>query len=360
MDLTLTEDQALLADSARAFTEKECPPERVRAVAATAEGFDADLWAAMGALGWCGLAVAERHGGAGQGLAELVVLAEALGRGPVPSPLLPSATLAALPIAWAGSDAQCDRWLPALAAGEAFGTLAALEPGGGDGEAAIAGGDTLAGTKLLVPWAATADIVVVTTAAGLHLVEPARGGFSASRHDDLGGDPLYAVNLDGAVAEPLGSGGADQQHAVLRRALDHAAVAQLAQAVGAGERALELSLAHARDRQQFGRPIGTFQAVAHRCVDMRSDLDACRYLAYRAAWALDRGGSADIEVGSALTYATDALRAVLAHAHQVHGALGFSTECDLHLYTRRAKAFELAYGGTAPNLERVASAMGLR
>jgi alkylation response protein AidB-like acyl-CoA dehydrogenase len=340
VDLTLTDDQAMLADSARAFTARECPPSRVRAAAAAANGFDADLWASIAALGWPGLVVAEDHGGGGAGLVELAVCAEALGRGPVPSPLLSSA-VASLAIGWAGDAAQRRRWLPALATGAAVGTVAAVEPPPGTG------------TWLLVPWAAVADVLVVVTADGLHLVEG--GGAASVRHDDLGPDPLFAVDLGSTPAEPLGDG----PPTVAGRLADAAAVVHLAYALGAGERALELSVEHARTRHQFGRPIGSFQAVAHRCVDMRTDLDACRYLAYRAAWALDRGDAADLEVASALAYATDALRQVLVHAHQVHGAIGFSTEHDLHLYTRAAKAFELTHGGTAAQLERVATAMGL-
>jgi alkylation response protein AidB-like acyl-CoA dehydrogenase len=136
-------------------------------------------------------------------------------------------------------------------------------------------------------------------------------------------------------------------------------VAGLAYAVGAAERALEMTVQHARDREPFGRPIGSFQAVAHRCVDMRTDVDACRYLAYQAAWRLDRGGDPDLEVGAAKSYGNEALRRVFTHAHQVHGAIGFSTEHDLHLFTRRAKAFELTYGSAALHRERMARAMGL-
>jgi alkylation response protein AidB-like acyl-CoA dehydrogenase len=120
-----------------------------------------------------------------------------------------------------------------------------------------------------------------------------------------------------------------------------------------------MTLAYACDRWQFGRPIGSFQAVAHRCVDMRTDLDACRYLMYRAAWALDRNPSLELDVASALAYGTDALRRLFMHAHQVHGAIGFSTEHDLHLYTRAAKASELLYGSASHHLETVATAMGL-
>jgi alkylation response protein AidB-like acyl-CoA dehydrogenase len=123
---------------------------------------------------------------------------------------------------------------------------------------------------------------------------------------------------------------------------------------------LELSVQHARDRRQFDRPIGAFQAIAHRCADMRADVDACRYLAYQAAWALDRAGTADAEVAAAKSYTNDAVRRVAMHAHQVHGALGFSTEHDLHLFSRRAKAFELSYGTTSRHRERLAAAMGLR
>lgn len=360
MDLTLTDEQQMLAASARTFVERRCPPARVRQIAADPTGMDGDLWDAMASLGWPGLAIEEAHGGAGGGLVDLVVLCEALGRGPVPSPLVASATLAALPIAVAGSDEQRARWLPALAAGEAIGTLAVIEPGGRDEWDApdMRGGPKLHGTKLLVPWAGAADVVVVATAAGLHLVEPRRGNATRTRHDDLGADPLFALELDGAPAEALGAGGGDHV-AILRRTLDHAAVAQLAYAVGAAERALELAVQHAGDRHQFGRPIGAFQAVAHRCVDMRTDLDACRYLGQRAAWALDRFGSADLEVSAAKAYGNDALRRIFGHAHQVHGAIGFSTEHDLHLYTRRAKSFELTYGTTGRHLDRVATSMGL-
>ncbi len=351
----------MLAESARAFVEDKCPPARVREMADDPVGLDRDLWRTMASLGWAGLPIAEADGGAGCGVLELVVLCEALGRGPVPSPIVVSTTLAALPIAWAGSDEQRARWLPALTSGEAIGTLAVIEPAGRDewDEPKIVGGATLHGTKILVPWAGAADVVLVATTEGLCLVEPHRGGMATHRHDDLGADPLSAVELRDAPAEPLGLGGRDEHARVLRRALDYTGVAQLAYAIGTAERALELTVQHACDRHQFGRPIGSFQAVAHRCVDMRTDLDACRYLAYQAAWALDRGNPSEIEVAAAMAYGNDALRRIFVHAHQVHGAIGFSTEHDLHLFTRRAKSFELSYGATTRHLDRMATAMGL-
>lgn len=360
MDLTLSDEQTMLADAARAFVERSCPPARARDIAGDPVGLDRDLWQAMAALGWTGLMLAATDGGAGGGSLELVVLCEALGRGPVPSPLVASSVLTALPIAWFGSDEQRARWLPALATGAAVGTLAAIEPGGHDEWSGpqIEGGPRLSGTKLLVPWAGVADVMLITTSDGLCLVEPTEG-MTITRHDDLAAEPLCAVELRSVPCEPLGRGGLKEQAEVLSRALDHAAIAQLAYSLGAAERALEMTLDHARDRHQFGRPIGSFQAVAHRCVDMRTDLDACRYLTYRAAWVLDQGDPAAVELATAKAYGNDALRRVFGHAHQVHGALGFSTEHDLHLYTRVAKSTELTYGTTQHHLDRVADAMGL-
>jgi alkylation response protein AidB-like acyl-CoA dehydrogenase len=353
VDLTPSVEQELVAESARRLVEG------VR-VTTDRLDFDPDLWRTMASLGWAGLALGEEHGGAGRGAAELAVVCEALGTGPVPSPLV-TTTTAALAIAWAGNDEQRARWLPALASGAAVATLALLEAGASDewDEPRLGGGPTVRGTKLMVPWAGGADVLVVTTADGLVLVETSGDGVRVDRHDDIGADPLSAVELADAPAVPLGAGGREEQRAVIERTLDWAAVLQLASVVGSAARVLDMTVQHARDRHQFGQPIGAFQAVAHRCVDVRTDLDACRYLAYRAAWALDRGGDAALEVASAKAYAGDAMRRIFAHAHQVHGAVGFSTEHDLHLFTRRAKAFELSFGTTGRHLDRVATAMGL-
>jgi alkylation response protein AidB-like acyl-CoA dehydrogenase len=333
----------------------------VRQIAEDPSGFDPDLWRDMTALGWAGLLLPERHGGAGQGVLELAVLAEGLGTGPVSSPLVASTALAALPIAWAGTDEQRDTWLPALAAGAAVGTMAIMEPSAQDEWAppGMDGRALLSGTKVLVPWAGVADVLLVASAAGLHLVEPGRGGVRIERHDDLRAEPLFAVELADAPATPLGDGNGERHATVLRAALDVAATAQLAFGLGAASRALDLTVRHACQRHQFGRPIGSFQTVAHRCVDMRTDLDASLYLTYRAAWALDQGRPSDLEVAAAKAYGNDALRRIFGHAHQVHGALGFSTEHDLHLFTRFGKAVELSYGATGRHLDRVAAVMGL-
>jgi alkylation response protein AidB-like acyl-CoA dehydrogenase len=178
-----------------------------------------------------------------------------------------------------------------------------------------------------------------------------------TRQHAFGGEPLYEVSFDGTPCEPVGDSA--RANAAFSEALDRGAVATLAYWVGASERVLAMTVEHARTREQFGRPIGSFQAVAHRCVDMRSDVDALRVLVHRAAWCLATSRPRDIEVGSALAYGLDAVRRVFRHAHQVHGAIGFSMEHDLQLFTRRAKSAEIAWGPSSLHYERVARAMGL-
>jgi alkylation response protein AidB-like acyl-CoA dehydrogenase len=204
-----------------------------------------------------------------------------------------------------------------------------------------------AGRKILVRWAEHADVFVVATADGLRIVE--RADVDATAHSAIGGDALSSITWRGG--DPLAGD--------IGGPLDHATITSLAYAVGVAEGALRLAVQHARDREQFGRPIGTFQAVAHRCADMRADIDACRYLAHQAAWAFERG-DAELQISAAKSYANEAIRRVFLNAHQVHGAIGFSTEHPLHRFTTRLKAFELTYGGTSRHRQRLARAMGLR
>ena len=299
MDLTLSPEQEMLATTARSFAHRNA-----------GRRFDRDLWREMVALGWTGV-----------GVLDAAVLCEALGWGGRASPL-----------AWSTAAASV------VPTGDRIATLAVTDAPGSPG------------TKLLVPWAADADLFVVTAGDAMRVVDAQAASVRWRRHADLGADPRFEVDFADVEGEliPFDPG-----------VLDTAAVLDLATTVGACERVIDMTVQHAKDRQQFGRPIGSFQAVAHRCVDMRTELDACRYLTLWAAWALDRGEAADLQVGAAKAYADGALRRLLGHAHQVHGAVGFSTEHDLHRFTRRAKAFELSHGGSEPALERVAVAMGL-
>ena len=335
MDLFPTAEQELLVQTAQDFATRSAAAEAVRALEASDAGFDAAHWQAMADLGWTELAPLE-----------LALVAEALGRAALPSPLVTTSALRnALPD------------LAARVAPDAVLTLAALVPGARDEWAGPhpPAGPTLTGEYVLVPYAAAARVVVAATNDGLVAVERDADRVAARRSSVIGGDALFRVQCAAAPANPL-TGDLDT-------VLNHVAITALAYTVGAADGALDLSVQHARDRLQFGRPIGSFQAVAHRCADMRAEVDACRLLAYRAAWALggdDAEVDVDFAVSSALGYAKDALRRVAMHAHQVHGAIGFSTEHDLQLFTRRIKSFELTAGSTARHQERFATAIGLR
>jgi alkylation response protein AidB-like acyl-CoA dehydrogenase len=372
MDLTLTDEQRLLAESARHFAEQVCPSAVVREVEASADGFSADLWSRLCELGYPGLVMPEKYGGSSGTVLDLAIVAEELGRVAFPSPLLTSVALGAMPLLWSGNDSQRQQWLPGLVKGDLIATMALVEPGGGnewsDMRAAARRLTTnwrLSGEKILVPYAANAHLIIVAAmveGAGLSLIalERTAPGIRCERHRAIGGDPLYSVSFEKVTFTPaavLDTGG--NARAVLDRALDHAAVLQAGHAVGLSERALSLAVGHATTREQFGRPIGAFQAVAHRCADMRIDIDACRFLALQAAWRLDQSGPADLDVAAAKAYINDAVRRVFTNAHQVHGAIGYSSEYDLQLFTRRAKAFELSLGSTAMHHERVAKGIGL-
>jgi alkylation response protein AidB-like acyl-CoA dehydrogenase len=372
MDLTLTDEQRLLAESARHFAEQVCPSTVVREVEASESGFSAALWSKLCELGYPGLVLPEKYGGSGGKILDLAIIAEELGRVAFPSPLLTSVALGALPLLWSGNDWQHEKWLPGLAKGDLIATMALVEPGGGNEWSEVRTAAQrfttnwrLSGSKIVVPFAANAHLILVAATMpepGLSLIvmERTTPGIRCERHRAIGGDPLYNVSFEKVTFTPAAVLNPDvNARAVLDRALDHAAVLQAAYAVGLCERALSLAVSHVSTREQFGRPIGAFQAVAHRCADMRIDIDACRYLALQAAWRLDQGGPADLDVAAAKAYINDAVRRVFINAHQVHGAIGYSTEYDLQLFTRRAKAFELSLGSTALHHERVARGIGL-
>jgi alkylation response protein AidB-like acyl-CoA dehydrogenase len=361
MNLTLTPDQEMLVRSARGVLARTCTPADVRALERDPRGFDPARWRELAALGWLGMELPAADGGQGVGFLEVALLLEEMGRVLLPVPFVSSVVVAAPLVGALGGEKERRRWLSAIAAGECVATLALAEPGWRDlhGTPGLhADGGRLSGTKTFVPFAAEADLLLVAVEGpSLAAVERGAAGLACERVATLGGDPLYDVRFDGVRATPLGVPGAAGP--ALARALDRGAVGTLAFMVGAAERTLEMTVAHAGTREQFGRPIGSFQAVAHRCVDMRTDVDALRWLVYQASWALDALADATLAVAAAQAYGGPALRRVFMHAHQVHGAIGFSTEHDLHLFTRRAKAAELTWGTSTAHHERVAKAMGL-
>jgi alkylation response protein AidB-like acyl-CoA dehydrogenase len=356
MNFDFTDDQRAIKGTAHDFLAARYPPAVVRELAADERGFTDEQWQALAELGWTGLVVPEEDGGLGLGAVELVVIQEELGYALAPAPFF-SSVGATLMLVAAGTPEQRERWLGPLAAGSVRGTIALWDEHAGwapDHSEVEAAGGTLTATKIAVPDAAGADFVVVAGADGRHyLVETRAPGVEIAPVRGL--DPtrkLFTVALSGAPAEPLALEPVRIAHAY------HTIVTALAaENVGVAQRAMEMAVAYAKERKQFGRPIGAYQAVSHRCAEMLLEVEGARSLSYWAGWALDHEPEAAGRAASmAKAYASDAGFRVTASALQVHGGIGFTWEHDLHFFLKRAKANAHAFGDARWHRERVASA----
>lgn len=371
MDLGLTQEQEMLRTSARDFLEKECPKSLVRAMEKDPQGFPQELWRKLAAQGWAGLVAPEEFGGAGMTFLDLCLLLEELGRACAPVPYL-STVLGGLLIATLGSEAQKQSLLPRLAEGHLIVSLALLEADGSCDPASIhlqaaphGDGLILEGTKLLVPDAHIADLLLVAARAPsggltLLLVEPKAPGVTITPLRTIVDDKLFAVSFKGARA-PRSSvlGEMGKAGPALSSFLEQAAVAQCALMCGGAQAVVELSVSYAKERVQFGRPIGSFQAIQHMCADMALASDGARFATYYAAWRLSEGLPLDGAASVAKAWASDAYRRITAQGQQVHGAIGFTYDHDMQLYFRRAKAMEVAFGDGDYHRERVAQLLRL-
>jgi alkylation response protein AidB-like acyl-CoA dehydrogenase len=360
MNFDFSDDQQAIKRTAREFLAARYKLEEVRRLALEEErGFTDAQWSEIAELGWPGLAIAEEHGGLGLGIVELVVLQEELGYALAPTPFL-STVAAALLISAAGTDEQRAEILPALASGEQRATVAQWEPGGShapDEPRLEPVGDSLTGTKIAVPDAASADWAVVTAAEGRHFLVDLRGeGVETEAEDPL--DPtrkLHVLHLREAEAHAL-PGGPE----AIAGAYAAICAAVAAESVGVAQRTMEMAVAYASDRKQFDRPIGAYQAISHRCAQMLLEVEGARSLAYYAAWACDHEPETGPLAGAmAKAYASDAGWRVTASALQVHGGIGFTWEHDLHFFLKRAKANSYAFGDARWHRAQVAELAGI-
>ncbi len=357
MNFDFTDDQRAIKRTANEFLAARYKLETVRELAESEQGFTDDQWRQIAELGWPGVIVPEADGGLGLGAVELVVIQEEMGYALAPSPLLSSVSAALLLVA-AGTDEQRARWLPGLSDGSLRGTVAVWDERGGwapdRSEAELSGG-TLSAVKIAVPDAATADVLIVAGADGAHYVVEAS---AASISSEKSLDPtrkLYRVELDGAAAEPLRS-----EPDAVAHAYATIITALAAENVGVAQRAMEMAVAYAGDRKQFERPIGSFQAISHRCAQMLLEVEGARSLSYWAAWAVDHEPSTAPRAASmAKAYASDAGFRVCASSIQVHGGIGFTWEHDLHFFLKRAKANAHAFGDARWHRDRVADLAGV-
>jgi alkylation response protein AidB-like acyl-CoA dehydrogenase len=378
MNFGFTEDQELLRSAARDFLARECPIPYVRRMMEDARGFSDAQWAKMAELGWVGLAIPEAHGGAGLGFVDLAVLLEEMGRVVLPGPFFSTAVVAAPALADAASPSLQAEWLPRIAAGRARGTLALLERSARWDAAGIAlearadgGAYRLSGTKLFVPDAHTADFLLVaarapgstgTTGLSLFLIDAADAGVRTKLLQTMDQTrKLCEVELrDVTVPGSRLIGEAGEGAAILERIAARAKTGLAAEMCGGAARVLDLSVEYAKVREQFGRPIGSFQAIQHKCATMLVEVESARSATYYAAWAVGSDArDAALAAAMAKAYCSDAFRHVAAEGIQIHGGIGFTWEHDMHLYFKRAKSSEVSFGDAAWNREMVARLIGL-
>jgi alkylation response protein AidB-like acyl-CoA dehydrogenase len=374
MDIGFTEEQELLRTSARRFLENECPAafvrQRMAEPAAMTEGF----WQKVADQGWLGILYPEATGGSGLGLVDMAVLMEEMGRAVMPGPFFSTVLLGGATILKAGSQAQRQDWLPRIAAGSAKLSLAWTEPNARWDAAGIqatgreaAGGFILSGTKLFVPDAHLSDALVVAVrtrdgstledGVSLLLVPKDAAGLTITLLPTIDETrKLCEVKLDNVAVPAAALLG--EKHAgwpALARVLDRATGALCAEMCGGAQRVLDMTAAYAKIRIAFGKPIGSYQGVKHKAADMLVDVENAKSLTYYAAWAIDEGlAEAPLAVSMAKAYASDAYRKVAGAGIQLHGGIGYTWEHDLHLYFKRAKASEVAFGDASWHRERVA------
>lgn len=369
--LAYSEEQEQFRDVVRDFLAKVSPESEVRRLMETDEGFDRTVWRRMATdLGLQGLIIPEEYGGSGASFRELGVVLEQMGAALLPAPYLSTSVLAAGVLLRCDDDSARADYLPGIASGETVATLALAEESGrwdleGVETRAVRGNGhwRLDGTKTFVLDGHVADLVLVAartaSGVGLFAVDTRAGG--------VGREPLSTMDqtrkqarLDfcDAPARLIGAEGAAAE--VLPVVLDLAAVALAAEQVGGARRCLEMSVAHAGERVQFGRPIGSFQAVKHKCADVLVEVESAQSIVQRALWAASEPGD-DLPVLAAMagSYCSDAYVRAAAENIQIHGAMGFSWEFSAHLYLKRAKSSELLLGSAACHRRRLAGLLGL-
>ena len=369
MDFSFSEDQTMLRDLAREILEKEVTAKQRKEIGQDPDWFDRGLWTRLAEANLLGLVAPEDLGGMGLGIEEVCLLLQEIGRAVAPVPLLPALVLASLPIAEFGTDEQKRAWLGPVASGEAILTGALLDAGSNDPYApattAKRNGDVwvIEGEKRLVPAVHLARRVLIPAATGegvgIFLVDPRAEGVSLTRQQTSRGEPLFGVRLAGArvdESELLGGdpGAGDR---ILRWLHDRATVAVCATQIGVCERALEITAEYARERVQFGVPIGSFQAVQHRCADRLIDLESIRWTTWRAVSRLARGLPAPREAAVAKFWAAEAGARIASTAQHLHAGLGVDLDYPIHRYFLWSKSLELELGAAAPQLVRLGGDM---
>jgi alkylation response protein AidB-like acyl-CoA dehydrogenase len=363
MIFTFTDEQRELAATLRRFLQDKSPSAEVRRLMQTEQGYDPQTWAQLaGQLGLPGLVVPEKYGGSGAGPVELAIACEEMGRALLCAPYFASAVLAVHALLASGDQAAQEEFLPALADGTSIATLAVGEDDGAWTTSGLqtrahrsAGGYMLDGRKSFVLDGHTADLLLVVAQAdggpSLFAVTGGADGLGRRLLDTLDMTRKQAVlSLDGVPARLVGAEGSAA--GVVERTLRLAAVALAAEQVGGAQRCLDMSVEYAKIRLQFGRPIGSFQAIKHMCADLLLEVESARSAAYYAAWAAEeQSDELPLVASLAKAFCSEAYFRAAADNIQIHGGIGFTWEHDAHLYYRRAKSTELMLGTPSEHRE---------
>jgi alkylation response protein AidB-like acyl-CoA dehydrogenase len=376
MDLRFTEEQEMLRTSAKDFLSVECPKAKIREFEEDAVGFSPELWKKMAELGWMGLIIPEKYEGMGLSLQDGLALVEEMGRSIVPGPFL-SSLVATFAVIEAGSEEQKKEYLPKISSGALKLALAYLETNGkydASGvtlKAAAAGNDfVLNGTKMFVEMANVADYLICparTKEGGkpedgitLFIVDAKSQGITVEVIPTMGMEKLCEVTFKNVhVSKQNILGATDKGWEPMKTTLRKAALVKAFESVGGMQACVDMTVAYLKDRVQYERPIGAFQALQHIAADIWIAMQTSRYLAYEAGWLESNNMPSDKEVAMAKAYTNEAYKVVSKWSIRLHGGIGTSREHDISLYYRRAKAADIAYGGTDFQNEIVAEQIGL-
>ena len=380
MDFTYTEEQKMMKDAAHGFLKKVCPNvEWYLEMDKDEKGYTDELWQGMAELGWMGIAFPEKYGGIGGDFLDLVVLLEEMGYKAVPGPFFSTVILGGYTILEAGSEDQKQELLPKIATGELIMTMALTEPGTTrfdpflvETEAKENGDEyILNGTKLFVSDANVSDYMIVAArTAGnklsrdgitLFITDSKSAGIKMSLLKTVAGDKQCEVVFnDVKIPKANVIGMVNEGASAIEKTLQKAAVGKSAEMLGGCHRVMEISVAYAKLRVQFGKPIGMFQAVQHHCANMKMATEQSNFITYKAAWMIAN----DLEeapkfAAIAKAWVSDAYKKVASIGHQILGGTGYIIEHEMPIYSRRAKAGEYAFGN--PNYQRdlIATQIGL-
>jgi alkylation response protein AidB-like acyl-CoA dehydrogenase len=378
MDFNFTEEQRILRKTARDFLEGRCPISSVLEMEKDEKGFDEALWKEMAELGWTALIVPEEYGGVGGDLMDLVVMFEEIGRVCLPSPFFSTIALGSVGLIEAAGDELKKQLLPKIARGEIKLSFALEEAGfkiynrySVETKAIKTnGGYNLTGTKLFVPYAHVADYVIcVARSSGyppsrdglsLFLVDPKDSGITIRPLVTVSGEKQFALSMSNvSLGKEALLGEPDKGGFYLDVIHSKATICKCAEMLGGAQKVLEMASNYAKEREQFGRPIGSFQAIQHHCANMLIDIEGSRYLLYKTAWMLSRGINATMEVSACKAWVSEAFKRVVRLGHQVQGATAFMIEHAMPLYSRRANMAEILLGDARYHREIVASQIGL-